>query len=311
MRAWGRASAGVTGIRTVAIVSRMHVAIRFAAGWEPLVDPAWLAGWRPQSFDLGDGTTSVVVMGEGPPLLLLPPLPGYKEAWVAVAWRLARRFRVVTFDLRARFTGPPSWDAMLADLARVADAFAPGTAVVVGHSLGGALAQRWALARPERVAALVLSSSFPRVGSTRGQWRKRYVEQSLVLASQRWLPESLAAPLARRLAARGAWVYDPCCDGRILAFVRHGIRSVPLGLARQRVRLAFAHDTRAELPRMAVPTLLIVGERETRWAREACAEMARLIPGAETRVSPDVAHLHPLSGAAWLAEAVEAWVGGS
>lgn len=287
----------------------MHVAIRLAAGWERLVDPAWLEGWRPQPFDLGDGTTSVVVMGEGPALLLLPPLPGYKEAWVALAWCLARQFRVITFDLRARFAGPPSWKTLLADLECVADAFVPGAAVVVGHSLGGALAQRWALAHPERVAALVLSSSFPRVGSTRGQWRKRYLEQSLVLASQRWLPESLAAPLARRLAARGAWVYDPRCDERILAFVRHGIRCVPLGLARQRVRLAFAHDTRAELSRISAPTLLIVGEHETRWAREASDEMARLIPGAERRVSPGVAHLHPLSGAAWLADAVGAWVG--
>ncbi len=285
----------------------MHIAIRLTAGWERLVDPGWLAGWRPRPFELGDGTTDVVVMGEGPPLLLLPPLPGYKEAWAGVAWRLARRFRVVAFDLRSRFVGPPTWEALLADLERVADAFAPGAAVVVGHSLGGALAQRWALARPERVAALVLSSSFARVGSTRGQWRKRYIEQSLVLASQRWLPGSLAAPLARRLAARGAWVYDPHCDARSLAFVRHGIRNVPLGSARQAVGLAFAHDTRADLARISRPTLLIVGECETRWAREAIAEMARLIPGAETRVSPGVAHLHPLSGAAWLAETIQEW----
>lgn len=298
----------MTEVRTVAIVARMHIAVRLAAGWERLVDPAWLAGWRPQAFDLGDGTTEVVVMGEGAPLLLLPPLPGYKEAWVAVAWRLARRFRVVTFDLRVRFSGPPSWQTLLADLERVADAFVPGTAAVVGHSLGGALAQRWALAHPERVAALVLSSSFPRVGSTRGQWRKRYLEQSLVLASQRWLPEPLAAPLACRMAARGAWVYDPRCDDRILAFVRHGIRSVPIGSARQCVRLAFAHDTRADLPRIVAPSLLILGEHETRWAREATEQLARLIPGAVTRESPGVAHLHPLSSAEWLAEAIEAWM---
>ncbi len=291
-----------------AIVALMHIAIRLAAGWERLVDPDWLAGWRPQPFELGDGTTDVVVMGEGPPLLLLPPLPGYKEAWVGVAWRLARRFRVVTFDLRSRFAGPATWEALLADLERLADVFAPGVAIVVGHSLGGALAQRWALARPERVAALVLSSSFACVGSTRGQWRKRYVEQSLVLASQRWCPESLAAPLARRLAARGAWVYDPHCDERILAFLRHGIRDVSLGSARRAVRLAFAHDTRADLARISRPTFVIVGERETRWARDATAELARLIPGAETRVSPGVAHLHPRSGAAWLAETVEGWV---
>lgn len=300
----------VTAVWTAAIVRGMHVAIHLAGGWERRVDPTWLQGWDPRPFDLGDGTTDVVAMGEGPPLLLLPPLPGYKEAWIGAAWRLARHFRVITFDLRERFAGPPTWDALLADLGRVAAAFAPGRATVLGHSLGGALAQHWALARPERVTALVLSSSFPCVGSTRGQWAKRYIEQSLVLASQRWLPEALAAPLSRRLAARGAWVYDRQCDERILAFVRHGVRNVPLALARQRVRLAFAHDTREALPAITAPTLLIVGECETRWAREATDEMARLIPGAEVRVSPGVAHLHPLSGAAWLAETVEGWWSG-
>ena len=290
------------------IVPRMHVAVRLPDGWQVRADPAWLAGWAPRRFDLGDGTTEVVVMGDGPPLLMVPPLPGYKEAWVAVAGRLARRFRVITFDLRARFAGPPAWEALSADLARIADALAPGAAIVAGHSLGGALAQRWTLARPDRVAALILSSSFARVGSTRGQWRKRYLEQSLVLASQRWLPEALAAPLARRLAAGGAWVFDPRCDDRVLAIVRHGIRGVPIGVASRCVRLAFTHDTRATLPGIACRTLLVVGERETRWAREATEALGRLIPGAETRISPGVAHLHPLSAPAWLAETIGGWI---
>jgi pimeloyl-ACP methyl ester carboxylesterase len=154
----------------------------------------------------------------------------------------------------------------------------------------------------------VLSSSVARGGSTRGPWRNRYLEQVLVLASQRWLPESMAARLALRLGARGAWVYDARCDERILAFVRHGIRSVPIGLARQRVKLAFAHDTRSALARIACPTLLVVGECEARWAREATEAMAAGIPGAEVRVSPGVAHLHPFSGAAWLADTIDAWL---
>jgi len=290
------------------MVPGMRIGTHLPDGWQRTVDPAWLEGWHAQPFPLAGGTTEVVAMGEGPPLLLLPPLPGFKEAWIGVAHLFARRFRVVTFDLRARFDGPPSWHEWLEDLARVADAFAPGEAIVMGHSMGGALAQRWTLARPERVRALVLSSSFARVGGTRGQWRKRYVEQTLVLASQRWLPEGFAAPMARRLAARGAWVYDAHCDEHVLAFVRRGIRGVPLALAGQRVRLAFAHDTRADLPRVTAPTLLAVGEREARWAREATDELARLIPDAEVRVSPDVAHLHLLSSPAWLADTVTAWV---
>lgn len=284
-------------------MSRVSVAL--ADGWQRHLDPAWLEAWRPARFDLGDGTTDVVTMGSGPTLLLLPPLPGFKEAWVATAGRLARSFRVVAFDLRAR---AGSWQTLLTDLERIADAFAPGPAVVIGHSLGGALAQHWAGARPERVSALVLSSSFARVGNTRGGWRKRYVEQSLVLASQRWLPEPLAARLATRYASRGTWVYDPRCDERILAFIRHSIRTVPISTVSGALSLAFAHDAREHLPRIACPTLVVVGELETEWARAASAGLARDIPNAELRFSPGVAHLHPLSGSEWLAGNIEEWL---
>jgi pimeloyl-ACP methyl ester carboxylesterase len=284
-------------------VSRVSVAL--AGGWRRHLDPSWLEAWQPVPFDLGDGTTEVVAIGAGPPLLLLPPLPGFKEAWVAVAGRLARSFRVVTFDLRER---PRSWNVLLADLDRVADTYAPGPAAVAGHSLGGALALHWAIRRPDRVSALVLSSSFARVGGARGHWRKRYLEQSLVLASQRWLPEALAARLAARHAGRGTWVFDERCDEHILGFVRHAIRTLPIATARGALRVAFAHDLTAELPRITCPTLVVVGERESEWARAAAAELARSIPGATLRVSPGVAHLHPLSGAEWLAATVGEWL---
>jgi pimeloyl-ACP methyl ester carboxylesterase len=271
------------------------------------VDPAWLEGWEPRPFELGDGATEFVVLGQGPMLLLIPPLPGYKEAFAGVAARLARRFRVVTFDLRIRFRGAPTWSALLGDLERIADALAPGPAVVLGHSLGGALAQRWALARPDRVQALILSSSFARVTTPRAQLWKRYVEQPFVLASQRWLPEGWARSLARRFAARGLWVYDRRCDPRVLEFVRLGIRELPLAHAWRCVRLALAHDVRCELHRLRMPTLLVVGERESAFARGATDELARLLPHAERRVAPGVSHLHPLSAPEWLERTVTEW----
>ena len=284
------------------------IAARLDDGWKRAADPAWLDGWVEHEFELPGGFTRLVTMGEGPPLVLVPPLPGFKEAFVACARLLARRFRVVTYDLRSVFDRRPPWEALLDDLRRVTEAVTPGLLAIAGHSMGGALAQRFALAHPERVASLVLSSSFARVVTPGSHWRARYVDQPVVLAALRFLPEPRALEFAQRLAARGGWVFDSRCNRHVLELVRHSIRRVPVGLALARVRLAFDHDTRADLARIGCPSLVIVGERESAAYRDASRELARIIPRARLEVSPGAGHLHPLSNPEWLAEKLTTWI---
>ena len=48
-----------------------NVGVHLDGGWRACVDPSWLEAWSPRPCDLGDGTTDVVTMGAGPPLVLM------------------------------------------------------------------------------------------------------------------------------------------------------------------------------------------------------------------------------------------------
>lgn len=278
-------------------------------GWRNLAPAEWLADWRVERAAVAGGEVEVVAAGAGPPLVLLPPMPGWKEAYVALLPRLATRFRVLTFDLRTRFDGRPGWDALVADTERIAaQRFGDAPIHVFGHSLGGALALRWALDHPARFRGLIVSSAFARVWSPPGGRFARWVEQPLALAAMRWLPDAASRAVARRLAAGRRWVFDAACDERVVALMRHGIRRVPLRLLRERLDLAFGFDVRDSLGRLDVPTLIVCAEHDTEFARRSADELLAAIPGAGRATIAGAGHLHPLSQAGALVDAIDVWI---
>jgi pimeloyl-ACP methyl ester carboxylesterase len=105
--------------------------------------------------------------GAGPPLILVHGAGGSAALWQPQLEGLADVARVVAPDLPGHGPdggrGGPSI-AWYADwLAAFVEALGPGGVVLVGHSMGGAIAQAFALARPERLAGLVLVATAARL----------------------------------------------------------------------------------------------------------------------------------------------------
>ena len=102
--------------------------------------------------------------GTGPSLLLLPGLASDSQSWAPVRAALARNFRLVLPDIRGAgrtlpHDAPVSMELLAEDALALLDHLGIARAHVLGHSLGGLVAHRLAVAAPDRVDQLVLAAS--------------------------------------------------------------------------------------------------------------------------------------------------------
>jgi pimeloyl-ACP methyl ester carboxylesterase len=114
-------------------------------------------------------------LGDGPPLLLIGGIGAHTAMWEPLE-RVLGGFRIVEFDLPGAGQSEVPWKPIsVPRLARLAmsvmDKFGIERADVLGHSMGGIVAQQLAADSPERVRRLVLVSTSPGVGSVYGDFK--------------------------------------------------------------------------------------------------------------------------------------------
>lgn len=232
--------------------------------------------------------------GHGPDLFLIHGWALNLGVWEFMVPELAREWRVTCVDLpghgRNRGTVMPE---TLGELTQWVIRAAPANAVWLGWSLGGMLALRVALDFPAQVRALVLVSSTPRF-VTAGDWpwaMSPELLQEFMSELQRDYRETVERFLG--LQVRGDEHARDTLRQLRNTLSAHGepdAKSLAAGL-----EILRNSDLRAELARVAVPTLVITGEYDRLVPPMAGEALAAKIRNARLLQFPKSAHAPFLS----------------
>lgn len=228
-------------------------------------------------------------IGTGPDVVLVHGWGMHSGVWEDVVEALLDHYRVTLLDLPGHgYSRSTAAGHALSDLAAALVAATPAPAAWVGWSLGGLVAQRVALLAPERVSRLVLVNSTP-CFVQRSDWSCGIARPVLRRFAEE-LRQDHRAVLKRFIALE---VYGSEHAGaqlhRLKAMLfQHGqpdVAALEDGLA-----ILEASDLRAELPRIACPTLLLMGQRDQLVPAAAGEAMRDLLPDARLHVFPRAGH---------------------
>ena len=239
---------------------------------------------------LDDVALHYEVRGRGPPLLLLAGLASDSLSWLTVGEPLAARFRTIAPDNRGvgrtrPQEGPASVDAMAEDCAALLDHLGVARADVIGHSMGGFVAQRLALRHPARVRRLVLAGTDAAPGAAN-------VARFADLADRRDAGEPLPAWFRRLFDTIFTQRFrsDPTnIDAALRWALDYPFPQSALAFRRQCEAVA-AFDGRADLARIAAPALVVAGREDVVFPEEACRSLAAGLAGAKFVMIDGAAH---------------------
>jgi pimeloyl-ACP methyl ester carboxylesterase len=233
--------------------------------------------------------------GSGPDVILVHGLGlSSMKTWRYQVPALATRFRVHTYDVRG-FGGSDnplkrfSVQQHSYDLAALMDAVGLARAIVVGFSMGGWIAQQFALDFPERVRALVLSCT---TSGLRPEGAARFVERAANVERTGTAP--LADEQIRNTFNASTFEDDP----GLIAFYRECFLSEtenpPASYAAMFRALSVPVVT-PQLGRIHCPTMVLCGGADKgitrgRTATDAAEVIQQGIPGAELTVIPEGGH---------------------
>jgi pimeloyl-ACP methyl ester carboxylesterase len=250
------------------------------------------------------------VTGSGPALLFAHGLGGNHLSWWQQVAHFAPHYTCVAFAHRGfapsdAIAGGPDAADYADDLAALVDHLKFPDVRLVGQSMGGWTVLEYAIAHPQRVKALVLSS-------TSGTIDRRGADPSGGKDYDAWfakaeiaIKDGLAKGVHPAMGAGGAR------RSPALHFLYRSIDEMAGALDKEKVRATLrrtAKRTLHELKAFAVPTLLIAGADDVVFPPFLATAIAAKLPSADVHTLPDCGHSPYFEKAATFDALVEAFL---
>lgn len=159
--------------------------------------------------------------------------------------------------------------------------------ILVGHSMGGFVAQEAYARFPQRIKALALCFTSAAFGGGGGDFQREFIAARIAPLNQGRTMADISSQLMATMRGSRSRPGGLERAERVMA-------GVPPGTYRKAVALLTTFDRRALLPRIAVPTLLLAGAEDRTAPPSVMQRMAQRIPEAHYVLLDGCGHLGPM-----------------
>ncbi len=243
------------------------------------------------SAHLNGMTVAYDIAGTGPPVLMINGIGADRSGWGQQIPAVAEHFTVITYDNRD--VGETEWvedprdypiSQFAADGNALLDHLGFDRAHIVGASMGGAIAQEFAIAYPERTKSVTIVCSWPKSDAWMVElmtvWDRIFRYQGQVA----WSRSSWLWVFTHRYFAE---------PGNLKALIQLAEQAENPQTFQQYLRQSKAfkrHDALDRLPSITAPAHVVCGEEDIYTPLRYSLEIANAIPGATLSLMPEVGH---------------------
>ncbi|RDL27010.1 alpha/beta fold hydrolase [Serratia fonticola] len=239
-----------------------------------------------QILRTSQGNLSFRACGEGETLIFLHGILGSSKAWPFQYAAFSPRYRVMAWDAPGYADSvlvPAEIDAFVQMLHEWVQHCGAEKVSLVGHSMGGTVASRYAARYPERVKNLVLSCTHPGYGAPESAPSSEKLEKRLKELAE------IGREAYGRNRARDLLPF-PDVPTAVLDYAADIAAGTNLEGLRRATRMLQLADNRPLLPQLKMPTLILTGEKDAVVQPQLKADLLALVPYTQHIEMPGMGH---------------------